>query len=145
MGHTTPASTPKKSGKAAVEHKFLHNYGPEHLWAIVCDRTVDLDTKLSAMALLLSQLGIRWLHETTAASAASLCRYWSVLPDDSPDKALAAQRRMKEMIRCIWKDKPPCDVPAEYPETPAEFEQEYPLWYRTAYAKGPPVPSPVAW
>ena len=133
------------STKRAVEHKFLHNYGPEHLWVVVCDRTVDLDTKLSAMALLLSQLGIRWIHEKTAASAASLCRYWSVLPDDSPDKALAAQRRMKEMIRCIWKDKPPCDVPAEYPETPEEFGQKYPLWYRTAYAKGPPVPSPVAW
>ena len=49
------------------------------------------------------------------------------------------------MLRLLWKDKPPCDVPAEYPETPEEFSQRYPLWYATAYAAGPHVPSPVAW
>ena len=49
------------------------------------------------------------------------------------------------MIRLIWKDKPPCDVPAEYPETPEEFFVKYPLWHATAYEAGPPVPSPVAW
>ena len=63
VGHTTPASTPKKNGKAAQEHKFLHNYGPERLWAVICDRTVTIETKLSAMAFFLSQLGMRWLSE----------------------------------------------------------------------------------
>ena len=48
VGHTTPAATPKKSGKGAVEHKYLHNYGPERLWIVICDKTVTLETKLSA-------------------------------------------------------------------------------------------------
>ena len=26
-----------------------------------------------------------------------------------------------------------------------DYTQMYPLWYRTAYEQGPPVPSPVAW
>ena len=68
VGHTTPAATPKKSGKVAVEHKFLHNYGNERLWDVICDRTVTIDTTLSAMALFLSQLGMRWLSEKNSGS-----------------------------------------------------------------------------
>ncbi len=129
----------------AVEHKFRHNYGPEHLWVVVCDRTVDLDTKLSAMAIFLYQLGMRWLAEKTAAAATSLFRHFSQIPDDSADKALHDLRRFKELLRLLWKDQPVCDLPAEYPPTPEEFLDKYPLWHATAYADGPPVESPVHW
>ena len=38
-----PAIGPEKNGKAVQEHKYLRNYCPEQLWAIVCS-----ETKLSA-------------------------------------------------------------------------------------------------
>ena len=97
------------------------------------------------MACFLKTLGVRFLSEKTAAPASALCRHFSVLLDDSPDKALEQLRKLKEMLKLMWKNQPPCDVPAEYPETPAEFLAKHPLWYATAYSGGPPVPSPVEW
>ena len=142
--HTTLAATVKQIRKKGVDHKYIHNYGSEKLWGLILNRAVHVDTKLQAMALVLSQLGWRFPSEKTAAAATSLCRYFTVLHDDSPDRALASQRKMKDMLRVLWADRPLCDTPAEYPETPEEFCQMYPLWYRTAYEQGPPVPSPVA-
>ena len=44
-----PAIDPEKNGKAVQEHKHLRNYCSEELWAIIsCDKTVTLETKLSA-------------------------------------------------------------------------------------------------
>ena len=141
---TTLATAVKKTHKNGIDHKFIHNYGYEKLWGLICDRTVSIDIKLQLMTLFLSQLGLRFPSEKTAAAATSLCRHFTVLHDDSPDKALASQRKLKEMLRVLWADKPSCDTPAEYPETPEEFCQMHPLWYRTAYEdNGPPVPSPV--
>ena len=143
--HPTLAATPKKQKQISQEHHYLHNYGPAYLWEVICSKTAPLETKLSAMALFLYLLGMRWPAEKTAAAATSLCRHFTVLPDDTPDKALLSQRKMKEKLRLLWKDKPPCDVPCEYPETPEEFSQRHPSWYQTAYARGPPIPSPVPW
>ena len=43
-----PAIGPEKNGTAVQEHKYLRNYCPEELRAIICDKTVTLETKLSA-------------------------------------------------------------------------------------------------
>ena len=139
------AETPKKATKLTQEHKSIHNYGTEQLWTIICSPAASIQTKLSAMALFLKTIGMRWISEKTAAACAALCRHFSILPDDSPDKALTHLRRLKEMLKLMWKDQPVCDVPADYPPTPEEFLVKYPLWYATAYGDGPPVASPVAW
>ena len=139
------AISPKKVTKISQVHPYIHNYGNEPMWTIVCSPTTAMQTKLSTMAVSLKAMGVRHMSEKTAAAACALCRHFSILPDDSPDKALDHMRRLKEMVRLMWKDLPPCDVPAEYPATPEEFLAKYPLWHATAYAEHPPVPSPVAW
>ena len=98
---TTLAAAMKKTHKNGIDHKFIHNYGYEKLWGVMCDRTVGIDIKLQLMTLFLSKLGLRFPSEKTAAAATSLCRYFTVLHDDSPDRALASQRQLKHRLRVL--------------------------------------------
>ena len=138
-------ASPTKKAKTQIEHRTLHNYGTERLWHRICDRALPIEPKLQEMGVFMKDIGLRYFSEKTAGAATALCRNFTVLVDDSPDKALSQQRRLKDILRCLWKDVPVCEVPAEYPATPEEFLAMYPLWYRTAYADGPPVESPVQW
>ena len=97
----------------------------------MCDKAVPMEVKMQVMAAFLNTIGVGYIAEKTAGGATALCRHFSVLVDDSPDKALSQQRRLKEILRCIWKDLPPCEVPSEYPPTPEEFLEMYPLWHRS--------------
>ena len=99
--------------------------------------------KLQTMAEFLKRIGIKSISEKTAGAATSLCRRFTVLYEDTPDKVLPSQRKLKDLLLAQWKDSPMADVPAEYPPTPQQFLISDPLWYATAYADGPAVPSPV--
>ena len=57
------AATPKKAPKLTQEHKYIHNYGPEQLWAIICNPSASMQTKLSTMAFFLKQIGLRYISE----------------------------------------------------------------------------------
>ena len=57
------AATPKKATKLTQEHKHIHNYGNEQLWAIVCSPSASMQTKLSTMACFLKMIGSRYLSE----------------------------------------------------------------------------------
>ena len=138
-------ASPAKKAKPQVEHRTIHNYGTAKLWNCICDRQLTLEPKLQEMGVFMKLIGLRYFTEKTAGAATALCRHFTVLVDDSPDKALSQQRRLKDILRCLWKDLPACELPAGYPPTPEEFLAMYPLWYRTAYADGPPVESPVHW
>jgi len=105
-GHAILAETPKKATQVLQDHKYLHNYGKQALWAIICNRSTSIDTKLSTFAIFAKSIGLRYISEKTAAAAAALCRHFSILPDDNQDKALADLRRFKELLRLLWKDEP---------------------------------------
>ena len=139
----TPTGGKYYFGKSGQVHKHLHNYGTQKLWGIICDQSLSMEVKLQATAIFLKTLGVRVASEKTAAAATALCRHFSVLVDDNPDKALASARRLKDILRSLWKDGEACDVPAEFPPTPEDFLKLFPLWHATAYADGPPVPSPL--
>ena len=66
--HPTLEATPKKQKQISQEHHYLHNYGPAYLWEVICSKTAPMETKLSAMALFLYQLGMRWLAEKNSGS-----------------------------------------------------------------------------
>ena len=62
------AETPKKVTKLTQEHKSIHNYGTEQLWTIICSPAASIQTKLSAMALFLKTIGMRWISEKNSGS-----------------------------------------------------------------------------
>ena len=108
---------------------YIHNYGTEQLWTCICDKQRTVDVKLQAMVVFLKRIGIKNISEKTAGAATSLCRTFTVLHDDTPDKALASARKLKDLLRVLWKDSPVVDIPTEYPPTPQEFLVSHPLWY----------------
>lgn len=129
---STPLARDLRGGQKCQTHDYTFNYYSDDMWAVLMDSNKSMEFKMKSISREWLNWGLIFPSAPTFRSAVSTLMVASNL-EASPDQAKSFFNQLCNVfrnLREVYRRSIPAATMKEFPETPAEFEAQYPNMVR---------------